>query len=66
MDFDLEDDDIEQPPWHEDQDDPDRAPETPTDEPQPAPMQDPPAEPGRPPLVVLRDERMAATAREPL
>jgi len=28
------------------------APVTPTDEPQPAPVQDPPAEPGRPPLVV--------------
>lgn len=33
-------------------DDGDRAPETPTDEPKPAPVQDPPAEPGRPPMVV--------------
>ncbi len=28
------------------------APETPTDEPKPAPVQDPPAEPGRSPYVV--------------
>jgi uncharacterized protein len=34
-------------------DHPDRTPDTPTDEPKPAPVQDPPAEPGRPPLVVL-------------
>ena len=34
--------------------DPDRAPDTPTDEPKPAPVQDPPVEPGRPPLVVLK------------
>ena len=33
-------------------DDRERTPETPTDEPKPAPVQDPPAEPGRPPLVV--------------
>ena len=33
-------------------DEPDEAPETPTDEPQPAPVLDPPAEPGRPPLTV--------------
>lgn len=33
---------------------PDRTPDTPTDEPKPAPIQDPPPEPGRPPLVVLR------------
>lgn len=31
---------------------PDEAPETPTDEPRPAPVQDPPAEPDRPPYVV--------------
>ena len=42
-------------PLHqEDGDPPERAPDTPTDEPKPAPVQDPPAEPGRPPLVVLR------------
>ena len=35
-------------------------PETPTDEPKPAPVQDPPAEPGRPPLVVR-----ASPEREP-
>jgi len=33
-------------------DEPVRTPDTPTDEPKPAPVQDPPAEPGRPPLVV--------------
>ena len=33
---------------------PDEAPETPTTEPQPAPVQDPPAEPGRAPYVVGR------------
>jgi general stress protein YciG len=33
---------------------PERTPDTPTDEPKPAPVQDPPAEPGRPPLVVQR------------
>jgi hypothetical protein len=33
-------------------DEPVRTPVTPTDEPQPAPVEDPPAEPGRPPLVV--------------
>jgi len=31
---------------------PDKAPETPTDEPKPAPVQDPPAEPDRAPYVV--------------
>jgi uncharacterized protein len=31
---------------------PDKAPETPTNEPKPAPVQDPPAEPGRAPYVV--------------
>jgi general stress protein YciG len=35
-----------------DQDPPDKAPETPTTEPKPAPVQDPPAEPGRAPYVV--------------
>ena len=34
------------------QDQPDRAPETPTDEPKPTPVQDPPAEPNRAPYVV--------------
>jgi hypothetical protein len=34
-------------------DDPDEAPETPTDEPKPAPVQDPPAEPNPTPYVVL-------------
>jgi hypothetical protein len=33
-------------------DKPDRAPETPTDEPKPTPVQDPPAEPERAPYVV--------------
>lgn len=32
--------------------DPDEAPETPTDEPQPVPVQDPPAEPDQFPYVV--------------
>lgn len=32
---------------------PDEAPETPTDEPKPVPVQDPPAEPGRAPYVVV-------------
>lgn len=31
---------------------PEKAPETPTDEPKPAPVQDPPAEPNRAPYVV--------------
>ena len=34
------------------QDQPDRAPETPTDEPKPTPVQDPPSEPDRAPYVV--------------
>ena len=34
------------------QDQPDRAPATPTDEPKPTPVQDPPAEPDRAPYVV--------------
>ncbi len=33
-------------------DDPQEAPETPTDEPKPVPVQDPPAEPGTAPYVV--------------
>jgi uncharacterized protein len=40
------------PPGIDERDEPDRTPDTPTDEPKPAPVQDPPAEPGRPPLVV--------------
>ena len=36
----------------DDDDPPDEAPETPTNEPKPAPVQDPPAEPGRAPYVV--------------
>jgi len=38
------------------------APVTPTDEPQPAPVQDPPAEPGRPPLVVANKSRTEASS----
>ena len=34
------------------EDEPDETPTTPTDEPKPAPVQDPPAEPDRPPYVV--------------
>jgi uncharacterized protein len=49
-----ETDDDPWPPGMDDGEMPDRAPDTPTDEPKPAPVQDPPAEPGRPPLVVLR------------
>jgi hypothetical protein len=36
----------------EDDDDDDEAPETPTDEPSPIPIQDPPAEPSSEPLTV--------------
>jgi general stress protein YciG len=43
-----------QPPRRDEGDDPEGTPETPTDVPKPAPVQDPPAEPDRPPLVVLR------------
>jgi hypothetical protein len=39
-----------------DENQPDEAPETPTDEPQPVPVQDPPAEPGRSPYVVAAPE----------
>lgn len=45
-------------------DPPDQAPETPTDEPKPAPVQDPPAEPGRPPYVVWRRIEGRATQSE--
>jgi len=46
-------------------DEPERTPDTPTDEPKPAPVQDPPAEPGRPPLVVTGSQiPTGATARE--
>jgi general stress protein YciG len=45
-------------------DPPDKAPETPTDEPQPAPVQDPPAEPGRAPYVVERRTEGRATESE--
>lgn len=41
------DDERRRPP-----EEPDKAPETPTDEPKPAPVQDPPAEPDRAPYVV--------------
>ena len=41
-----------------------RTPDTPTDEPKPAPVQDPPAEPGRPPLVVLRAVSNGSPQRE--
>lgn len=54
------------PPTLPEHEDPDRAPETPTDEPKPAPVQDPPAEPGRPPLTVGRAEWTAASQRVPL
>jgi hypothetical protein len=40
-----------------------RTPDTPT-EPKPAPVQDPPAEPGRPPLVVLRAVSNGSPQRE--
>ena len=36
----------------QDDDDPEEAPDTPTDEPKPAPVQDPPAEPDPAPYVV--------------
>jgi uncharacterized protein len=48
------DKDDRRPPGTDEGEYPDRTPDTPTDEPKPAPVQDPPAEPGRPPLVVLR------------
>ena len=46
----------------EDDDPPDEAPETPTNEPKPAPVQDPPAEPGRAPYVVSRFRRTGHTS----
>ena len=48
----------------QDPEDPVRTPDTPTDEPKPAPVQDPPAEPGRPPLVVLRAVSNGSPQRE--
>jgi hypothetical protein len=42
----VQDDDRQRPG------DPDKAPETPTDEPEPVPVQDPPAEPDTSPYVV--------------
>ena len=42
----------EQGPQPHDGDKPDEAPETPTNEPKPAPVQDPPAEPDPAPYVV--------------
>ena len=45
-------------------DEPVRTPDTPTDEPKPAPVQDPPAEPGRPPLVVLKAGRDGSHSEE--
>jgi len=41
----------------------DKAPTTPTDEPQPVPVQDPPAEPEQSPYVV-RDARAGQSSRE--
>jgi hypothetical protein len=55
--FDVKHDD-ERPPADEPE-----APETPSDEPKPTPVQDPPAEPGKAPYVV-RDQRQAGTLRE--
>jgi hypothetical protein len=46
----------ERPDNHEDPSDPDEAPTTPTDEPQPVPVQDPPAEPDQAPYVVAGDQ----------
>ena len=40
------------PPHTEERETPDKAPETPTNEPKPAPVQDPPAEPNPVPYVV--------------
>jgi hypothetical protein len=45
------------------QEDPDEAPETPTDEPLPMPVQDPPAEPTTPPYVVADSPVRAARLR---
>ena len=44
-------------PGRDDRDDPTRTPETPGDQPKPAPVQDPPPDPGRPPMVVLKGGR---------
>jgi hypothetical protein len=43
--------------------DPDEAPETPTDEPRPVPIEDPPAEDGVPPFVV--DEHAPPRRKDP-
>jgi general stress protein YciG len=43
--------------------DEDEAPETPTDEPTPVPIEDPPAEPSEPPMVVGGHTRAARTAK---
>ena len=48
--------DDERPRWPEE---PQEAPETPTDEPKPTPVQDPPAEPGKSPYVVRDSARRA-------
>ena len=45
--------------------DPEEAPETPTDEPKPTPVQDPPAEPGKSPYVVRDGARRPTTKVEP-
>ena len=42
----------DRPPGTEERETPDKAPETPTNEPKPAPVQDPPAEPTQVPYVV--------------
>jgi len=47
----------------EDDDDSDEAPETPTDEPKPAPVQDPPAEPNPVPYVVRAWDQRAFPVR---
>ncbi len=44
--------DNDRPPSTEEGETPDKAPETPTNEPKPAPVQDPPAEPNQVPYVV--------------
>jgi len=47
----------------DDHDDPEEAPDTPTDEPKPAPVQDPPAEPDPSPYVVRAPQVRAFSAR---
>jgi uncharacterized protein len=46
-----------------DRDDKDEAPETPTDEPTPVPIEDPPAEPSEPPIVVDAPQRGGTSQR---